>query len=150
MQEEVLASFSLLIGSKIIHERDLPDPLPTSIGSAGAIDGALLLQTGETFLLDERYWDRLDESLCELLDGLRQSRNGEEVEVEFPDTRLQITLTPNASGPDTVGIEYREIEADLASIEKAVQKCASRFLEATASLTQTKYQNRLQTLLQKE
>lgn len=129
------ATFALIIGSKLVHESALSSPLPADLGGQGFIDGAIVLKVGEVTLLDERFWDRLDESMLRLLQGLDQSIGGEEIELELPDTRLQIQIEPTGEGMGTCTIEYRETSIPLQETREAVKGCASRLLQATEAIS---------------
>ena len=132
----VEARYALLVGSKLVDEDRLAPPLPDGMGGQGFIDGAIVLRTGETTLLDERFWDRLDESLCLLLKGFENCINGETVEIELPDTRLLIELEQKSPNEANCTIEYRETVIPLRETHEALSECAKRFLAAVVELPQ--------------
>ena len=120
-------TFSLVLGSSIVPEDKLPTPLALDAEREG-VDGALVLQVGEETLLDERYWDRLDECLVGLLQGLVAVQEEQHATVVFPDTRLEIEMTPLPQGHVKLIIEHREFTIPIAPVMQGLRQCSRRLL----------------------
>ena len=107
---------------------DLPPVLPGNLGKDDFLDGALRLQHGDEVFLDERFWDRLDESLCRLIVGFTAAQNGEANEIELPDTRLTIELEPHGD-QTSVLMEYRKRSLPIGGTLKELKDCGRRLVD---------------------
>ena len=130
--ESVRAEFFLLIGSKLVHESKAASLIREDSGEPGFIDGALFLSCGDTVVLDERYWDRLDESLLALLSGVGHEQTGRRT-VQFPDTLLEIEVEEH-EGSLSLSVEHRSFSLPADATRKALKDCARRLVQITAEL----------------
>lgn len=123
---DVRVTFAVGLGADFVREEDLPEPAVLRQDlREGGIDGALIVSVGGRELLDERYWDRLDQALPRLIDGLEAVRETVEVTVELPDTRLEVALSLTG---DVVRLDLQEraIEAPHAALLTELRRCARR------------------------
>ena len=118
----VQVEFFVMVGSKLVHESEGPtlDSCPTGI------DGAILFKVGDQIVLDERYWDRLDVSLLELMKALDTASSGTSSLAVLPDTKLEVQF--RAEPVNEVELEYRTYACDVGEAQKAFRACGYRFL----------------------
>jgi hypothetical protein len=135
MTSEIQVQFALMIGSDLIRESALPSALPT-VGTSDGIDGALIVNLDGKEWINERYWDRLDGLLNHLLDALEEALEGRESIALFPDTRVELGITPKG---DRVHMTLENIpfEAPLQPFYQEIVGCARRFLELGTGLSKT-------------
>ncbi len=83
---DVQVCFALSLGSDLIREEDLPSASElATLDSPDGIFGALVVDVDGTEILDERYWDRLDVVLEELIRALNEASRGHEALATFPE-----------------------------------------------------------------
>jgi hypothetical protein len=135
MEQDILVSFALMIGSDLVRETDLPSPL-APLGTETGIDGALILSIHGNERINERYWDRLDTLFLHLLDALEEVRQGRTSIAHFPDTRLELKLSPHGD-IIRLELEYVEFDAPLEPLYQAVTQCAQRLVNLGDGLAKT-------------
>lgn len=123
---DVHVSFALGLGADFVREADLPEPAVLRQDlREGGIDGAVIVTVDGREVLDERYWDRLDQALPRLIDGLEAVRETVLVTVELPDTRLEVTLTVHGDQVH-VDLQERAFDAPHAALLTELRRCARR------------------------
>jgi len=145
MEEEIQVGFALMIGSDLLREESLPSPLPT-VGTEAGIDGALILSIHGEERINERYWDRLDALILHLIDALDEVRDGKESIAHFPDTRLELKMSPHGESVQ-LELEYVEFGAPLEAFYQEVMGCAQRLVQLEANLAKTEALGALKTRL---
>ena len=132
----VEVEFVLKVGSEFLTESALPNPLPPTGTSAG-IDGALCIRVDDEEFLGTRHWDCLDIVTHHVRSALDRALAGEEAEAAFPDTRLILTITPEAEGSVTLSLEGVSVNASAAALDRALDACIQRFLALGPALHRT-------------
>jgi hypothetical protein len=134
--KEVRIEFVLMVGSELVAEASLPDPLPT-LGSEAGIDGALRVNIDGHDFLGPRHWDRLDIVLRNLRDALDEALAGDVSSATFPDTRLELKVSPADNSHVTLWLEGNSVDVPALALDKELNECARRLLALQSSFCHT-------------
>jgi hypothetical protein len=133
---EVLVEFVVMVGSELMDETALPVPLPP-IGSEAGIDGALRICVNGDEFLGPRHWDRVDVVARNLRSALDDALGGKTAAAAFPDTRLELEITPADDGQVTLCLEGVSVCVPAKSLDEALDACVQRLLALQPPLFRT-------------